>query len=141
MNNKRLNNYCSQNPENCILWISELYEIKFIMKIFYVHISSFPIFNCNIIITVNYSADRAEILCAPKADAALPWYHYGYHPHWKVRRRIQRRILFESYVGSSSGTNIGTYTGNVVGNDAETAFGIWDRTRRRIRIVSYSVFF
>ena len=26
----------------------------------------------NIIITVNYSADRAEILCAPKADAALP---------------------------------------------------------------------
>ena len=26
----------------------------------------------NIIITVNYSADRAEILCAPKIDAALP---------------------------------------------------------------------
>ena len=50
------------------------------MKTFYVHIPSFPMFNCifnsNIIITVNYSADRAEILCAPKEDVALPWYHY-----------------------------------------------------------------
>ena len=36
----------------------------------------------NIIITVNYSVDRAEILCAPKADAALPWYHY--RNNWTV---------------------------------------------------------
>ena len=45
------------------------------MKTFYVHIPSFPMFNCMLIVIlslVNYSGDRAEILCAPKADAALP---------------------------------------------------------------------
>ena len=90
MNNERLNNYYSQNAENCILWISELYALKFIMKTFYVHITHTFIpyvqlyVDSNIIITVNYSADRAEILYAPKADAALPWYHYRYN--WTVDR-------------------------------------------------------
>ena len=46
---KRLNNYYSQNAENYFLWISELYAIKFIMKSFYVHIPSFPMFNCMLI--------------------------------------------------------------------------------------------
>ena len=48
-----MNNYYSQNAENCIVWISELYEIKFIMKTFYVHMPSFSIFNCMLIVILS----------------------------------------------------------------------------------------
>ena len=48
------------------------------MKTFYVHITYTSILyvqlyvDSNIIITVNYSVDRDKILCAFKADTALP---------------------------------------------------------------------